>query len=79
MKTYRVSLGPASEGRNKETNKRQFRTMLSTGVMLEVADGKPITLTVNEVDDIMVQNLASREFITLEESATTTPQPSRAR
>ena len=79
MKTYRVSLGPASEGRNKETNKRQFRTMLSTGVMLEVADGKPITLTVNEVDDIMVQNLASREFITLEESATTTTQPSRAR
>ena len=79
MKTYRVSLGPASEGRNKETNKRQFRTMLSTGVMLEVADGKPITLTVNEVDDVMVQNLASREFITLEESATATPQPSRAR
>ena len=79
MKTYRVSLGPASEGRNKETNKRQFRSRLSTGVFLEVADGKPVTLTVNEVDDIMVQNLASREFITLEESATATPQPSRTR
>ena len=79
MPTYKIGLGKASEGRNKETNKRQFRTMLSTGVMLEVADGKPITLTVNEVDDIMVQNLASREFITLEESATATPQPSRAR
>lgn len=79
MPTYKIGLGKAAEGRNKETNKRQFRTMLSTGVMLEVADGKPITLTVNEVDDIMVQNLASREFITLEESATATPQPSRAR
>jgi len=79
MPTYRIGLGKAAEGRHKDTNKRHFRSRLSTGAFLEVADGKPITLTVNEVDDVMVQNLASREFITLEESATTTPQPSRAR
>ena len=79
MPTYKIGLGKAAEGRHKETNKRHFRSRLSTGSFLEVSDGKPITLTVNEVDDVMVQNLASRDFITLEESATTTPQPSRAR
>ena len=79
MATYKISLGQASEGRHKETNKRHFRSRLSTGAFLEVSDGKPITLTVNEVDEMMLQNLASRDFITLEESAATPQAVSRAR
>jgi len=79
MKTYRVSLGPTSEGRNKETNKRQFRTMLSTGVMLEVFENKDTTVSVNDVDDSMLQNLASRDFITIEETAASAPQQTASR
>ena len=79
MTTYKIGLGKAAEGRHKETNKRHFRSRLSTGAFLEVADGKPITLTVNEVDDSMLQNLASRDFITIEETATSTPQQTASR
>lgn len=76
--TYKVNIGTASAGRHKESNKRQFRARLSTGQFLEVQDGRPTTLAVNEVDESMLQNLASRDFVTLEEVAT--PQAvSRAR
>jgi hypothetical protein len=78
MKTYKVSLGAASEGRNKETNKRQFRTLLSSGSFLEVADGKDVTVTVNEVDDLTLQNLASRDFVVIAEQ-TAQPQQGRTR
>jgi hypothetical protein len=64
MTTYSIGLGSAAEGRHKETNKRHFRSRLSTGSFLEVSDGREVTLTVNEVDDNMIQNLASRDFIT---------------
>jgi len=64
MTTYLIGLGSAAEGRHKETNKRHFRSRLSTGSFLEVSDGREVTLTVNEVDDNMIQNLASRDFIT---------------
>lgn len=64
MTTYTIGLGTAAEGRHKETNKRHFRSRLSTGSFLEVTDGREVTLTVNDVDDVMIQNLASREFIT---------------
>jgi hypothetical protein len=63
MTTYSIGLGSAAEGRHKETNKRHFRSRLSTGSFLEVSDGREVTLTVNEVDDNMIQNLASRDFI----------------
>ena len=79
MTTYKIGLGKAAEGRHKETNKRQFRGRLSTGAFLEVADGKPIMLTVNEVDDSMLQNLASRDFITIEETAASAPQQTASR
>lgn len=76
--TFKIGLGTASEGRHKDTNKKQFRARLSTGQFLEVQDGRPVTLAVNEVDESMLQNLASRDFVTLEEVAT--PQAvSRAR
>jgi len=64
MTTYSIGLGSAAEGRHKDTNKRHFRSRLSTGSFLEVSDGREVTLTVNEVDDNMIQNLASRDFIT---------------
>ena len=64
MTMYSIGLGSAAEGRHKETNKRHFRSRLSTGSFLEVSDGREVTLTVNEVDDNMIQNLASRDFIT---------------
>jgi len=79
MTTYRIGLGKAAEGRHKETNKRHFRSRLSTGAFLEVTDGKSITLTVNEVDDSMLQNLASRDFITIEETAAAAPQQTASR
>lgn len=76
--TFKIGLGTASEGRHKDTNKKQFRARLSTGQFLEVQEGRPVTLAVNEVDESMLQNLASRDFVTLEEVAT--PQAvSRAR
>ena len=65
MQTYTVALGKAADGRHKETNKRHFRSRLSTGAFLEVTDGKETTLAVNEVDELMLQNLASREFISI--------------
>jgi len=65
MTTYSIGLGIAAEGRHKDTNKRHFRSRLSTGSFLEVSDGREVTLTVNEVDDNMIQNLASRDFITV--------------
>lgn len=64
MTTYTIGLGTASQGRHKETNKRHFRSRLSTGSFLEVTDGREVTLTVNDVDEVMIQNLASRDFIT---------------
>jgi hypothetical protein len=76
MTTYSIGLGSAAEGRHKETNKRHFRSRLSTGGFLEVSDGREVTLTVNEVDDNMIQNLASRDFITatrVQQKAKATP------
>ena len=76
MTTYSIGLGSAAEGRHKDTNKRHFRSRLSTGSFLEVSDGREVTLTVNEVDDNMIQNLASRDFITatrVQQKAKATP------
>ena len=79
MPTYKIGLGKAAEGRNKETNKRQFRTMLSTGVMLEVFENKETSVSVNEVDESMLHSLASRDFIALSESAAAAPQQTASR
>jgi hypothetical protein len=77
MKTFKITLGPASEGRHKDTNKRHFRSRLSTGSFLEVQENKEQTLTVNEVDESMLQNLDSRGFIQIAEAATQTAQAVR--
>ena len=79
MQTYTVALGKAADGRHKETNKRHFRSRLSTGAFLEVTDGKETTLTVNEVDELMLQNLASREFISITKAPQAPQQQSRSR
>jgi hypothetical protein len=77
MKTFRVTLGKASEGRHKDNNKRHFRSRLSTGSFLEVQEGQSQTLTVGEVDENMLQNLASRDFIAITEQTAQTAQPAR--
>lgn len=69
MPTFDVTLGPASQGRCKETNKRHFAKRLSSGKRLQVIGDEPITVTVNDVDARTLQNLASRDYIALQEVA----------
>ena len=67
MPTFTVKIGPTSQGRTKDTNKRHFATRLSSGKRLQVLDGDPVTVAVNDVDADTLQNLAGRDYISIEE------------
>lgn len=77
MAKYTIELGDAAVGRHKETNKRQFRTRLADGTMLEVTADESITRELSGVDLDAIQTAAMRGFVTLEESAA--PRRSTAR
>lgn len=83
MKTLSVSLGSTAAGRDKTDNRRHYRTRLSSGKMLQVREGEPMTIQVNDIDASTIQNLASRGFLTVSEAEdkrpATQPQATGAR
>ena len=83
MKTLNVALGSTAQGRDKNDNRRHYRTRLSSGTVLQVREGEPMTIQVNDVDASTIQNLASRGFLTVSEAEdkrqTAQPQAAGAR
>lgn len=77
MAKYTIGLGDAAVGRHKKTNKRQFRTRLADGTVLEVTADESITRELSGVDLDAIQTAAMRGFVTLEESVA--PRRSTAR
>ena len=77
MAKFKIGLGDAAVGRHKENNKRQFRTRLADGTMLEVTADESITRELSGVDLDAIQTAAMRGFVTLEESVA--PRRSAAR
>jgi hypothetical protein len=68
MKTFNVALGSTAQGRDKNDNRRHYRTRLSSGKVLQVREGEPMTIQVNDVDASTIQNLASRGFLAVSEA-----------
>lgn len=69
MAKYTIGLGDAAVGRHKKNNKRQFRTRLADGTVLEVTADESITRELSGVDLDAIQTAAMRGFVTLEESS----------
>jgi len=68
MKTFNVTLGSTAQGRDKNDNRRHYRTRLSSGKVLQVREGEPMAIQVNDVDASTIQSLASRGFLTVSEA-----------
>jgi hypothetical protein len=83
MKTLNVALGSTAQGRDKTDNRRHYRTRLSSGKVLQVREGEPMTIQVNDVDASTIQSLGSRGFLEVTETddkkPATQPQAAGAR
>jgi hypothetical protein len=82
MKTLNISLGSTAAGRDKTDNRRHYRTRLSSGKVLQVREGEPMTIQVNDIDASTIQNLAGRGFLSVsdaEEKRQAAQQPAGAR